>query len=113
MSTNQPGPRSALAFIREHVDHAVKLRFIILLHESPSATISVETAARTLRIPNDRIREMGKELAAERLVRVTTDTLELAPASIDDRLAIADLAEWFARDRTGVLDALRSLGRLP
>jgi hypothetical protein len=54
---------------------------------------------------------MANELAAERLVAVTESQLELAPPTIDDRLAIADLATWYARDRNLVYDVLRELGR--
>lgn len=54
---------------------------------------------------------MAAELAAAQLIHVADNQLELAPSSIDDRLAIADLASWYARDRNLVLDVLRELGR--
>ena len=72
----------------------------------------VQTAARTLDIPKSQIRGMANELADDGLVRVSAEFLELAPASIDDRLAIADLAVWCAHDPALILDVLRALGRL-
>jgi hypothetical protein len=45
------------------------------------------------------------------LVRVSSEQLELAPTSIDDRLALADLAQWYGRERDVVHAALRALGR--
>lgn len=97
--------------MRAHVDHVVKLRFILFLHGAPSGATSINIAARSLDLPKSQIRDMANELAAEHLVQVAENQLELAPPSIDDRLAIADLASWYARDRALVFDVLRELGR--
>ena len=104
-------PRSVIAFLRSHIDHVVKLKFLVLLHGAPSGTLSVGIAARTLDVPRRQVRDMANELADDQLVRVSTDQLELAPSAIEDRLAIADLAHWYAHDRTVVFDVLRALGR--
>jgi hypothetical protein len=44
-------------------------------------------------------------------VRVSHEQIELAPMAIEDRLAIADLVDWYRRDRDTVMGALRALGR--
>jgi len=103
-------PRSVIAFLRTHVDHVIKLRFLLALHGAPGGIISIHVAARELDLPKAQVRDMANELAEDGLVRVSPDAIELVP-SIDDRLAIADLASWYARDRSLVLDVLRAMGR--
>lgn len=102
---------SVVAFLRTHVGDVVKLRFLIVLHGVAGGTTSVGHIARVLDIPRSQVLDIAKELADDNLLRFSTDYLELAPTSIDDRLAIADLANCYARDRNAVLDVLRSLGR--
>jgi hypothetical protein len=104
-------PMSVIAFLRAHVDHVVKLRFLVTLHGAPGGTTSVALLARALDVPKSQVRDMASELADDNLVRVSTDYLELTPPSIADRLAIADLASWYARDRSAIYDVLRALGR--
>ena len=104
-------PMSVIAFLRTHVDHIVKLRFLVTLHGAPDGATTVWLVARVLDVTRSQVRDMANELADGNLVRVSTDYLELAPTSIDDRLAIADLASWYERERSVVLDALRALGR--
>jgi hypothetical protein len=104
-------PPSAIGFLRAHVDHIVKLRFLLLLHEAPSSTISVGIGARSLDVPRRQVRDMAHELADDGIVRVSNDEIELAPSSIEDRLSIAEIASWYARDRGVVLEVLRGLGR--
>ena len=105
-------PTSVIDFLCTYVDHVVKLRFLITLDSAPGGTTSVSLVARALDVPKSQVRDIATELANDRLVRISTDYLELAPASIDNRLAIADLASWYARDRNKVLDVLRALGRV-
>ena len=105
-------PKSVVAFLRTHVDHIVKLKFLVTLHSAPGGTTSVSLIARALDVPKSQVRDMANELADDKIVRVSTDYLELAPTSIDDRLAIADLASWYERDRSLVVDVLRALGRV-
>ena len=104
-------PRGVVAFLREHVDHVVKLRFLLVMHDAPSGMSSVPFAARALEVPKSQVRDMANELADDGLLRVSADRLELAPKSISDRLAIADLATWYAQDRGVILEVLRVLGR--
>ena len=105
-------PTSVIALLRAHVDHLVKLRFLIVLHSAPGGSSSISLVAPALDVSRSQVRDMANELADDGLVRVSTDSLELAPSSIDERLAIADLATWYERDRSRVLDVLRALGRL-
>lgn len=104
-------PRGVVSFLREHVDHVVKLRFLLVLHGAPSGMSSVPIAARALEVPKSQVRDMANELANDGLLRISADQLELAPRSIEDRLAIADLATWYAQDRAVILEVLRVLGR--
>jgi len=104
-------PRSVIAFLRTHVDHVVKLRFLLLLHRAPGGIIPVHVAARDLDIPKAQVRDMANELAADGLVRATPDEIELVPRSIDDRLALEDLVRWYESDRSLVLEVLRAMGR--
>ncbi len=67
--------------------------------------------ARSLAIPTSQAREMARELSEEGLVRISVGQVELAPMSIDDRLAIADLASWYDQHRSLVLQVLRAMGR--
>jgi hypothetical protein len=105
-------PSSVVAFMRAHVDHVGTLKLLVTLHSAPGGTTSVALAAAALDLSKSQVRDMANELADDNLVRVTTDYLELAPTSIADRLAIADLASWYERDRNLVLDVLRALGRV-
>ena len=104
-------PTSVIAFLRSHVDHLVKLELLLVLHGAPSGTTSVPIVARELDVPKRQVRDMANELVEEDLVRVSSDRIELAPRSIDDRLAIADLATWYVRDREVIVDVLKALGR--
>jgi DNA-binding IclR family transcriptional regulator len=100
-----------VSFLRRHVDHVVKLKFLVAMHSAPSGTTTVSLVARSLDVPKSQIRDMASELAEEGLLRVSSEQLELAPRSIDDRLALAELADWYVRDRSVVLSALQALGR--
>jgi hypothetical protein len=104
-------PRSVISFLRSYVDHIVKLRFLLVMHRAPSQVTSVPMAARELEVPKSQVRDMANELAEDGLVRISADRLELAPRSIEDRLAISDLAFWYTRDRAVLHEVLRALGR--
>lgn len=106
MSSIAPLPRSVISFLRAHVDHVVKLRFLLLLHAAPSGTSTVKVMALALDVSKSQVRDMANELVDDGLLRVAADKLELAPTSIDDRLALAELAEAYARDRRSVLELL-------
>ncbi len=103
--------RNVVVFLSNHVDHVVKLEFLLAVHAAPSATTTIPTAARLLDIPRGQVRAMAVELAEEGVLRVSSDRIELAPASIDVRLAVSDLASIYHRDRESVLEVLRALGR--
>jgi DNA-binding IclR family transcriptional regulator len=111
MATPADLPRSVLGFLREHVDHVVKLRFLLVLHSAPSGTTTFGLVARAIDVPKRQIRDMANELLEEGLVRVSAEHIELAPRSIDDRLAISDLADCYAKKRDAVMEAMRALGR--
>ncbi len=109
MVTSMPLPRSVIAFVREHVDHVVKLQFLLTMHSAPNGTTSMRAMAHTLDVPKSQVRDMANELVDEGLLRISAEQLELAPTTIDDRLALADLADSYARDRESVLELLRML----
>jgi hypothetical protein len=102
-------PKHVISFLVAHVDHRVKLDFVLLLHRVSATPLSI--AASKLDLPKAQVRDMADELAREGLVRIDGDRLELAPLTIDDRLAILDLATWYTLDRGRILDVLRTLGR--
>ena len=105
-------PRSLISFIRNHVDHVGKLRLLLLLHGSPTGQTTFTALARLLDISRAQARDMANELASDDLVRVSEHVVEFTPSLIDDRLAVAELAHWYARDPTCVHELLRALGRL-
>jgi len=111
MSTPADLPRVVIGFLRAHVDHVVKLRLLLALHSAPSGTMTVGLLARAIDVPRSQIRDMANELVEEGLVRISGEQIELAPASIADRLAISELADCYAQMRSAVIDALRALGR--
>jgi hypothetical protein len=107
MANLDPIPRSVIAFARTHVRHAPCARLLLLLHNAPGGGTSLTTVARTIDVPLERLRELAMALADAGFVRIiNNDRVELAPLSIERRLAIADLATWYARDREGVLALL-------
>jgi hypothetical protein len=101
-----------ISFLREHVDHVVKLRFLLALHRAPSRVTTTGIMARAIDVPKSQVRDMANELVDGGIVRVSADHIELAPMSIGDRLALADLVDCYERDRAAILDALRALGRV-
>ncbi|GEM_PF-5056663 len=103
--------RNVVAFLNKHVDHVVKLEFLLAVHAAPSATTTVPMAARQLDIPRGQVRTMADELAQDGVLRISSDRIELAPSSVETRWAISDLASIYGRDRQLVLDVLKSLGR--
>jgi hypothetical protein len=111
LSSSDRLPRRVAAFVRTYVDHVVKLQFILMLNEAPNSTLSVAVVAQLLDIPKAQARDMAHELVVAGLARISSDLLELSPISINDRLAIADLAGWYAKEPGLILDALRRLGR--
>jgi hypothetical protein len=113
VSTSMALPRNVIAFVHDHVDHVIKLDFILSLHWAPGGSASISLVARELDISKSQVRDMAHELVEAGLARVSKDRLELAPTSLDDRVAIADLASWSVRARSIVLDLLRALGRAP
>jgi hypothetical protein len=105
-------PRSVVAFLNEHVDHVVKLEFLLVVHAAPQSTTTVPDAARSLDVSRQQIRAMAEELATEGILRVSANFIELAPRELEDRWAIADLAHTYRGNREVVLEVLRGLGRL-
>ena len=110
MATPADLPRAVTAFLKTHVGDMVQLKFLLTMHSAPGATMSISMMSRALDVPATRGRELAADAMRRGLVRVTGDQIELAPTTIDDRLALADLAYWYGRDRTVILDALRALG---
>ncbi len=98
--------------MRNYVDSLEKLMLLLLVHRAPSGTMSMVIAARLVNIPVSQARSIVGELAARGLVRITQpEQVELTVPSIEDRLALADLALWYEQNRAVVLDALVVLGR--
>jgi hypothetical protein len=111
MPTSAHLPSSVIAFLNQHVDHIVKLEFLLTVHGAPSSTTTVPLAARQLDVSKSQIRAMADELADEGLLRVSSDRLELAPINVEDRRAISHLAFSYQRDRELVLQVLKVMGR--
>lgn len=105
-------PSSVVGFLRAYVDSLEKLMLLLLVHRAPSGTVSVPIAARLVNIPVSQARSIAGQLAEHGLVRVSRpESIELTVPSIDDRLALADLAVWYEQRRAIVLDALVAIGR--
>ncbi len=103
-----PLPRSVVSFVRAHVDHVVKLQFLLVMHSAPNGTTSMRAMAQTLDVPKAQVRDMANELVDEGLLRISAEQLELAPRTIDERLALSDLADSYARDRDAVLELVQT-----
>ena len=110
MATPADLPRAVTAFLKTHIGDMVQLKFLLTMHSAPGAIMSIGMMSRALDVPPPRSRELASDAMKRGLVRVTGEQIELAPTTIDDRLALADLAYWYGRDRTVILDALRALG---
>jgi DNA-binding IclR family transcriptional regulator len=110
MSSPADLPRAVVSFLRDHVDHVVKLRFLLAMHAAPTGVVTMGSIAAALELPTSQVRDMVTELVEKGLLRVSSDQVQLS-LSIDDRLALADLAEWYSTDRGAVVEALRALGR--
>lgn len=95
-----------VVFIREHVGDIMTLNVMMLLHRAPGGLASLSTAAGILGATVDDVRSIATRLSLAGLVRVSATQLELT-ASIADRLTIADLAGWCARDRNLVIDTIQ------
>lgn len=110
MATPADLPRAVTAFMKAHVGDMVQLRFLLALHSAPGGITTVTAMSRATDITTAQVRQLAADAMRRGLVRVAGEQLELAPSTIDDRLALADLASWYTRDRSVVLDALRALG---
>lgn len=104
-----PLPNHLVAFLAAHIDHRVKLDLLLFLQRV--GTTPVWIAATELSVSKDQIRDMGRELARAGILRVEGDRLEVAPRTVEDRLAILDLVTWYTLDRTRIFQILRTLGR--
>ncbi len=103
-------PRNVLDFLVAHIDHRVKLDFVLFLHRANAVT-PVWIAASELELSKAQVRNMADELARDGILRFVADNIELAPRSVETRLAILDLSTWCQLDRTRVHHLLASLGR--
>ncbi len=112
MSTTQLS-RSAVTFVREHVDHVVKLQFLLGIHGAPDYASDVSSMARLLDVPKAQVRDMANELVGEGLLRVESDSLALTPRTVDDWVALSDLHSLYRRNQGAVLELLRVLQRHP
>jgi hypothetical protein len=101
-------PRNVIAFLCAHIDHVVKLKLVLYLHQNLGRGPSMATTSHVLGVSASQVRDMANELAADGLLRVSDDQLELVP-TIDDRLTLADLAAWYAIDSRLVIDILRAI----
>lgn len=111
MTTPMQLTRSVVGFLHSYVDHLEKLKLLLALHGAACSTVSVHLAARQLELSKRQVRDMACELVEDGLVRMSGDDVELAPRSIADRLAIADLAHAYAHNRSMLLDVLQALRR--
>jgi predicted ArsR family transcriptional regulator len=87
------------------------LELLVAVHRGPSNSTTVPQAATLLDVSRGQVRDTVKGLEERGLVSVSSDEVKLATPSIDVRLAIADLASLYSRDRELVLDVLRVFGR--
>jgi hypothetical protein len=110
MATPADLPRAVTAFLKTHVGDMVQLKFLLTMHSAPGAVMTISMMSRTLDVPATQARELAADAMRRGLVRVTGEQIELTPKSIADRLALADVAHWYGRDRIVIHDALRALG---
>jgi hypothetical protein len=92
------------------VDHVVKLKFLLAMHSAQNGTSTVALLSRALEVSKGQVRDMANELIDERLLRRADDELELT-LNIEERMALANLASLYTRDRGAVLQLLQALGR--
>ena len=112
MSLSARLPLSVVGFLRTYVDSLEKLMLLLVVHRAPSGGVSVPVAARLVDVSILHARSLAAELADRGLVRVSkAEQIELTVPTIEDRLALADLAVWYMQDRALVLDALVALRR--
>lgn len=104
-------PKHVISFIREHVDGVPALELLVAVHRGPSNSTTVPQAAQLLDVSRGQVRDTVNTLAARGLLSVSSDEVKLSVPGIDERLAIADLASLYSRDRELVLDVLRVFGR--
>ncbi len=106
-------PASVVGFMKTYIDSLEMLMLLLLVHRAPSGTISVPIAARLVDIPIAETRAIARALADRALVRLSSqpELIELTLPSIDDRLALADLASCYEENRAVVLDALVAIVR--
>lgn len=94
------------------MDSFEKLQLLLLLHNAPGGITSVPVAARLIDVSMSQVRRLATDLAEGGLVRHSkTDLIELAIGSIEERLALADLAQSYVKDRGVVLGRLAALKR--
>ena len=109
MPTPADLPKSVTTFLKAYVADAGHLRFLLAMHSAPGGTTSLSLLARALDLAKNDVRELASAASGHGLIRMSSERLELSPTSIADRLALAELAQWYGRARTVVLDALHAL----
>ncbi|MBL9017069.1 MAG: hypothetical protein JNL83_22980 [Myxococcales bacterium] len=102
-------PKSVIDFVQTYVDDVVELRLLVTLHGAPDGTQTVQRIALDLDLPAAQVRDAADDLVGDGLIRASSDQLQLAPSSISDRLALADLAGLYAADRAAVLGLLAAI----
>lgn len=95
-----------IAFMRDHADDILKVRFILVLHAAPGGVLSVGDMGYRLDIAKKAVRTVAQGFLDRGIVALRHNTLELT-ASIQDRLAISELSTCYSRDVARVKSLLR------
>jgi hypothetical protein len=105
-------PLSIVAFLRTYVDSLDTLRFLLVVQCAPNGVAAIALVARLIDISKSHAHSVAGELAAHGLVRLLpNEQVEVSPIMAEDRIALADLAEWYVRDRDVIHHAMTALQR--
>jgi hypothetical protein len=103
-------PEAVTALLSTRVDSFEKLEVVVALHKAPGSTMTVGELCSALELPRDAIKEVAVELRAAALCELASnDQIRLAPATEQERAAVAELVKLHAEDRFSIVKALGQL----
>ena len=103
-------PKVVSDFLAAHIDSALQLEILLLLHKTPEKTWTAAEIDAELRINRQWVAEQLADLSRRGFLKPTqgTDAYQYAPSDVALASAVASLATWYSTHRVAILGMIYS-----
>ena len=105
-------PKEVIDFIADHIDSALQLEILLLLHKHPERHWTAGEIDTQLRINREWVAEQLAVLSRQRLLQLTQGnagpSYQYAPADPALASAVAGLAKWHSTHRVAIVNMIYS-----